>query len=119
LRTGLLFGRVWVDSQNCPARTAVGAQVIKPLELTTFALPVPDRVLDKFELRGFPEIRNREYRSKHGLKTGVLAFSRKKIHLKKAIVRLALNLDEIRYSDRRFDSRKIVPFPAYAVTSIS
>jgi len=79
----------------------------------------PDRVFDEFKLRRFTEVRNREYRSENGLKTGVLAFSRKEVHLKKAIVRLALNLDEIRYSDRRFDSRKIVPFPAYAVTSIS
>jgi hypothetical protein len=93
--------------------------MIQPLELTAFALPVPDRVLDEFKLRSFPEVCNRKYRSENRLKTGVLAFSRKKVHLKKAIVRLSLNLDEIRYSNRRFDSRKIVSFPADAVTSIS
>ena len=118
LSAGLFFGGVRVDSENRAARTAVCAQVIKPLELSAFALPVTDRVLDKLELRGLPKIGYRKHGSEHRLETGVLALSRKKVHLEKAIVRLTLNLDEVRYSDSRFDSRKIVPLSAHAVTCI-
>jgi hypothetical protein len=92
--------------------------VIKPFELSALALPVTDRILDKLELRSLPKIGYRKHGSEHGLQTGVLPLSRETVHLKKAVVRLTLNLNEVRYSDSCFDSRKIVPLSAYAVTSI-
>lgn len=119
LRTGLLFGGVRVYSEDRAARTAIGSQVIEPFELPALALPVSDRVFDELELRSLSKICNRKYRAEHRLETGVLALGRKKVHLKKAIIRLSLNLNEVRYSDRRLDPGKIVSLAAYAVTCIS
>src|SRR6266404_803602 len=118
LGTGLLFGRVRIDAENGAARTAVGTQVIQPFELSALALPIADRVLDKLKLRGLAKVGDRKHGPEHSLKPRVLAFRRKQIHLKEAVVRLALNLDEVRYPDRRFYARKIVPLSAYAVSSI-
>src|SRR6185369_8998202 len=92
LRAGLLFGSVGIDSENRSARTAIGAQVVQPFELAALALPVADRVLDELELRGLAKVSNREHRSEHGLKSGVLPFSRKQIHLQEPVIRLSLNL---------------------------
>src|SRR5258705_5808479 len=118
LRTGLLFRRIRIDAENGAARTAVGTQVIQPFELSAFALPIADRVLYKLQLRRLPKVCDRKHGPEHSLKPRVLAFRRKQIHLKEAVVRLALNLDEVRYPDRRFYARKIVPLSAYAVSSI-
>jgi len=92
--------------------------MIEPFKLPALTLPVSDGVFDKLQLRGFAKISYRENGSEHGLEAGVFAFRGKQIHLKKAVVGLALDLDKVWDSDRRFDPGKIVPLSAYAVSSI-
>jgi len=118
LRTRLLFGRVRVNPEDGPARPAIGAQMVKPFELSALALPISDRVLNEFQLRGFAKVGNRKHGPEDCLEPGVLAFRRKQIHLEEAVVRLTLDFNQVRNSDRCFDSRKIVPLSACAISSI-
>src|SRR5205823_6128 len=91
-------------------RTAVAArlaQVVQAGELAALALPVADRVLDELERRVLPEIADREDRLEHRLQAGVLALARQTVHLQEALVRLLLDLDQVRDGNGRLDFRKI------------
>src|SRR6185295_8991662 len=93
LPTNNILGRVRIHSENRATRSTISSKVIKPFKLSALALPVANRVLDKFKLGGFAEVGYREDRAEHRLKPGVLALSRKHVHLQESIVRLTLNLD--------------------------
>src|SRR5205085_11459867 len=53
------------------------------------------------------EVANREDRLEHRLETRVLALARQTVHLQKALVRLLLDLDQVRDRNGRLDFRKV------------
>src|SRR5262249_59851771 len=67
------------------------------------ALPVADRVLDELERRVLTEVADREYRLEHRLQTGILALRGQPVHLQEPLVRLLLDLDQVRDRDRGLD----------------
>src|SRR5581483_9491127 len=81
--------------------------VVQPLQLAALALPVADRVLDELERRVLAEVADRKDRLEHRLKAGVLALARQPIHLQEALVRLLLDLDQVRDRNGRLDFREI------------
>ena len=98
---------VRVGNQRRPALAARLAQVVQPGELAALALPVADRVLDELERRVLAEVADREDRLEHRLQTGVFALARQAVHLQKALVRLLLDLDQVRDRNGRLDFREI------------
>jgi hypothetical protein len=94
------FARVkWIGDNRGAAILTSSAQVVQSLEVTAFALPVADRIVNKFKLRDIAEIRNREYRLKDRLQTSVIALARQLVHLQETVVRALLNLDQVRDLD--------------------
>ena len=90
------LGRVErIDLDLGAAVLTVCPQVFEALEVSALALPVADLVLDKFERRCLAKIRNRKDRLKYRLQPDVVALLRDQVHLQKAVVRLALYLDQI------------------------
>src|SRR5205823_9058297 len=71
------------------------------------ALPVPDRVLDELERGVLAEVADREDRLEHRLQPGILALAREAVHLQEALVRLLLDLDQVRDRNGRLDFRKV------------
>src|SRR5262249_26477086 len=61
LRAYNVLGGIGIDPQNMAAVSAIGSEMIEPLELAALALPVPDRVFDKIQLRGLSEVSDREH----------------------------------------------------------
>jgi hypothetical protein len=100
--------RIYLNRRT--AGLAVGAKVVKTFKPATLALPVTNLVLDKIQSRRAPKIRNRKYGLEDSLQSGEIAFFRQKIHLQKAIVRFALNLNEIRDPHRSCDFGKVYSF---------
>src|SRR5262249_16596589 len=98
---------VRVGNQGRAAVAARLAQVVQSLQLAALALPVADRVLDELERRVLAEIRDRKHRLEHRLQTRVLALARQAVHLQEALVRLLLDLDQVRDRNSRLDFRKI------------
>src|SRR5207248_3938390 len=98
---------VRVGDERRPAAAARLAQVVQALELAALALPVPDRVLDELERRVLPEVADREDRLEHRLQPGVLALARQPVHLQEALVRLLLDLDQVRDRNGRLDFRNV------------
>src|SRR5262245_49309862 len=76
-------------------------------ELAALALPVADRILDELQRRVLAEVADREYRLEHRLEAGVLALARQTAHLQEALVRLLLDLDQVRDRNGRLDFRKV------------
>ena len=97
--------RVGLDRRA--ALAAGRTKVMKTFEVSALALPVADGIIDKFELADSAEIGNRENRAEDSLQTGVIALIGQQVHLKKLLVRLLLDLDEVRNGDRRLDLGKI------------
>src|SRR5439155_20859949 len=98
---------VRIGNQGSAAVAARLAQVMEPLQLAALALPVGDRVLDELERRVLAEVRDREDRVEPALQTPVLALARQTVHLQEALVRLLLDLDQVRDRNSRLDFRKI------------
>ncbi len=96
LVTERFAGSERIDLDRRAAVLTVRAQVVETFEAAALTLPVADLILDEVERRGLAKIRDRKDRLKHSLQSGVLALFRQQIHLQKAVVRLALNLDQIR-----------------------
>src|SRR5207249_1028565 len=90
-------------------------EMVQAGELAALALPVADRILDELERRVLPEIADREDRLEHRLEAGVLALARQTVHLQEALVRLLLNLDQIRDRNGRLDFRKIDALAVYVL----
>src|SRR5262245_48663141 len=76
-------------------------------ELAALALPVADRILDELQRRVLAEVTDREHRLEHRLETRVLALARQTVHLQEALVRLLLDLNQVRDRNGRFDFRKV------------
>jgi hypothetical protein len=75
--------RIGLDGGAALRVAAGGAQVMQPLQVAALALPVADRIVDKFQLTDAAEIGDREHRRKYGLQTDVFALIGQKIHLQK------------------------------------
>ena len=87
-----------------PAR---GAKVVQALQVAALALPVSDRVVDKFQLRHFAKILDRKHRREHRLESAVIALARQQIHLQEALIRLHLDFNQVGNLDRALDFREI------------
>src|SRR5690606_29598943 len=101
---------VRIGHQHGVAVVTLRAQVLEPGEPAALALPVADRVLDELERRVLAEVTDREDRLEDRLQARVLALGRQAVHLQEPLVRLPLNLEEIRDRDRRLDLREIDAF---------
>ena len=102
------FGRIErIDLDLGTAVLTICTQMLEALEVSAFALPVADLVLDIFERRRLAKIRYRKDRRKHRLQTDVIAFLRDQVHLQEPVVRFALDLDKIWDLCRRIDLGKI------------
>ena len=99
---------VRIGHQRQAAGLAGLAQVVQAGQLAALALPVPDRILDELERRVLAEVADREHRLEHRLQPLVLAFRGHPVHLQEALVRAALNLDQVRDRNRRLDLREIL-----------
>ena len=83
------------------------AQVVQPRQASALALPVADRILDELERRVLAEVADRKDRLEDRLQARILALGWQPVHLQEALVRLLLDLDQVRDRDRRLDLRKI------------
>ena len=90
-----LFVRVIGDDLRAAVR-AGHAQVLETLELSALALPVADGEADEVERAGLAEIAEGEDAGEDRLQAGVLTLLREEVHLQEALVRLSLDVDEIR-----------------------
>ena len=99
---------VRVGDQRRAAVLARLAQVVQARQLAALALPVADRVLDELERRVLAEIADREHRLEHRLQAGVLALRGQPVHLQEPLVRLPLNLDQVRDRNRGLDLREVL-----------
>jgi hypothetical protein len=81
--------------------------MVEALQISAFALPIPDRVADKLECRNTTEVGYRKDGIEHSLKAGIVALLRKHVHLEEPLVGILLYLDKIGNLDRCPDFRKI------------
>ena len=88
--------RIGLDGRAASRVPASGAQVVQPFEVAALALPVADRVIDELQLAQAAEVRDRENAFENALQTRVVALARQQFHLQKALIRLLLNLDQVR-----------------------
>src|SRR5262249_15751085 len=79
------------------------AEMLEALEVSALTLPVSDLVFDKLQCGSLPKVRNRKYGPEDGLLSDRIAFLRDTVHLKKPVVRFALELDEVRDLGRCID----------------
>src|SRR5437660_6666116 len=78
--------------------------------MAALAFPISDSVIDKLELRNIAEIGNGKHRLENRLQTGVVTLAGQAVHLKEAVVRALLYLDQIRNLDRGGNFGKIKAF---------
>src|SRR5207245_5333094 len=97
-----------VGDERGAAAAAGLPQVVQAGQLAALALPVADRVLDELERRVLAEVADREDRLEHRLEPRVLALARQTVHLQEALVRLLLDLNQVRNRNGRLDLRKIL-----------
>src|SRR5450631_1647397 len=81
--------------------------MMQPLQVAALAFPVADRIINKLELAQPAEIRDREHALEHALQPRVIALGRQQVHLQKLLIRLLLNLNQIRNRNRGLDLREI------------
>ena len=96
-----------IGANGGAAAGALSPKVLQTLELSALALPDPDGVLHELELAVLAEVGDGEDRLEDRLKTHVFPFRREQVHLKEPLVRLPLDLDEVRDRNHRPDSREI------------
>src|SRR2546425_8720860 len=75
--------------------------------MAALAFPISDSVIDKLELRNIAEVGNGKHRLENRLQTGVVTLAGQAVHLKEAVVRAPLYLDQIRNLDRGGNFGKI------------
>src|SRR2546426_906957 len=75
--------------------------------MAALAFPISDSVIDKLELQNIAEIGNGKHRLENRLQTGVVTLAGQAVHLKEAVVRALLYLDQIRNLDRGGNFGKI------------
>ena len=98
---------VGIGDQRVAAVDARLAQVVQAGEAAALAFPVADRVLDELERRVLAEVADREHRLEHRLQPGILALRGQTVHLQEPLVRLLLNLDQVRDRDGRLDFAEV------------
>jgi hypothetical protein len=101
---------IGVGNERVAAARARLPQVVQAGEAAALALPVPDRILDELERGVLAEVADREHRLEHGLQAGVLALGGEPVHLQEALVRLLLDLDQVRDGNRGLDFREVDAF---------
>jgi hypothetical protein len=74
-------------------------------------IPVADGVFDELERRVLAEVADRKDRLEDRLEPDVFALSRRRVHLQEALVRLLLDLDEVRDRNRGLDLRELDALP--------
>src|SRR5712691_2590816 len=92
-------------------RSAVGArhaQVLEAFQRSALALPVADRELHEVERAGLPKVREGEDAGEDRLQAGVFALLGEEVHLQVAVVRLALDVDQIRQRHVAANLREVV-----------
>src|SRR5262245_47233206 len=87
---------MWIDDDPVITLRTTYAKVLNPFHLSAFALPVADCVIDKLQCANVPVIRDRKHAIEYSLQTSVFPFARHQIHLKKFVIGLFLNFDQIR-----------------------
>ena len=80
---------------------------MQPLQVAALALPVADRIIDELQLADAAKIRDRKDGVENGLQTDVFALVGQQVHLQEPLVRLLLNLDQVRNRNRGLDFGKI------------
>ena len=83
--------------------------MVQTFQVAALAFPVSDGVIDEIQLRESSKILDREYGREDGLQPRVFALRRQQIHLQEALIRQALNLDQVRNLDRTLDLGKVQP----------
>ena len=104
-----------IGADGGAATAAGGAQVVQTFQVAALALPVADRVIDELQLADAAEIGDRKDRVENGLQADVVALVGQQVHLQKALVRVLLNLDQVRDRDRGLDFGKINSLGSSAV----
>ncbi len=99
--------RIGLDGRSARGIAAGRPQVVQAFQVSALALPVADRVIDKFELAQAAKIGDRENALKNALETGVVALAGEQVHLQEPLIGFFLDLDQIRDRDRSFNLRKI------------
>ena len=106
-----------VGDEGRAAEAARPPQLVEAHHAPALALPVPDGVLDELEGAVLPEVGDREDALEDRLKAGVLPLAGQHPHLEEALVRVLLDLDQVRNGDRCVDLREIDPFPINVLRS--
>ena len=96
-----------IGADGGAAIPAGGPQMVQAFQVAALALPVADRVIDELQLADAAKIGDREYRTENRLQAGIFPLVGKQVHLQEPLVRILLNLDEVRNRDRSLDFRKI------------
>src|SRR3989454_8098060 len=78
--------------------------------MAALAFQIPNSEIDKLELRNIAEIGNGKHRLENRLQTGVVTLAGQAVHLKEAVVRALLYLDQIRNLNRGGNFGKIKAF---------
>src|SRR2546425_7813295 len=78
--------------------------------MAALAFPISESVIDNLELRNIAEIGNGKPRVENRLQTGVVTLAGQAVHLKEAVVRALLYLDQIRNLNRGGNFGKIKAF---------
>ncbi len=96
-----------IGDYGVSAITAGGAQVMQPLQVAAFALPVADGVIHEIKLGNITKIGNGEHGGKHGLQSGLLALAGQPVHLQKTLVGALLDFNQIRNLNGRGNFGKV------------
>src|ERR1051325_1237104 len=99
--------RVGLNGRAASRIPAGGTQVVQTLEVPALALPVSDGVIDELQLAQAAEVRDRKDAFEYAFQTRVVALAGQQIHLQKTLIRLLLNLDQVRNRDGGLDFREV------------
>ncbi len=104
-----IAGVKWIGANGRAARrvAASGAQMVQAFQVAALALPVADRVVHELQLAHAAKIGDRKYRIENCLQTGIFPLIGEQVHLQEPLVRMFLNLDQVRNRNRRFNLREI------------
>ena len=102
-----ITGMKRIGDHHGAAVYAGGTQVMQTLQVSALALPVANRVVNKIQLRDVAKIGDWKDGGEHRLESVVFAFGRQLVHLQKAFIGAALNFNQVRDLDRRWNFGKI------------
>ena len=93
-----------VGNNGRTAILASSTQMMKSLEVTAFAFPVTNRVVDELQLRDIAEVADGKDRLKDCLQPGIIALTGQAIHLQKSFIGALLHFNQIRNLDGGWNS---------------